>query len=184
MKSKKFQFTATTLRKLLSVAFILLILAIAGAFYYGLQVIRDYAVEVTHVSEDAKVSGEQINKLQQLRTQLAAMRQLVEKADRIFATDATYQSQAVSDLGRYADAAGVSIKDISFPQADQTAVGTRQVKLSLTQPVSYARLIRFLQLVEGSMPKMQVTELTVHHLEPPADDQVTVDDITFNISVR
>ncbi len=175
---------ATTLRKLLITLFILVILGIGGAFYFGLGLIREYAIEVTHSSEDAKASGGQIEDLQALQKQLEATQTLVGKANELFATEQTFQTQAITDLQRYASEAGVAITSTNFDQGDQPPQGARKVTITLTEPVSYPNLIRFLTLIEGSIPKMQVTKLTTSRPTSPSGDTVSVDPIELNISVR
>ena len=68
-KQKKFQ--ATSLRKLLVTLFVIVILGLAGAFYLGLQIIREYSVEVEKTSKDAAASAKQVEDLAALRQQLA-----------------------------------------------------------------------------------------------------------------
>ena len=182
MKPKQQQ--ATKFRRFMIAAFILVIIGICASFYFGLQTIRNYAIEVTHITEDANASGKQVEQLQALRNQLAQAQSLVQKADQIYATQANYQSVAISDLQRYAQVANVSIVDTDFTQGEQQAENTRRVTIGLESPVSYSNLTRFLQLVEGSMPKMQVQKLTVARPTTATGNQVTVDDIIINISVR
>lgn len=162
----------------------LVIISICGGFAYGLQVIREYSKEVTRTTEDANASGKQVEQLQALRQQLAQAQSLVEKANQIYATPANYQSVALNDLRRYATVAGISIVDTDFSQGDQPSQDSRRVTITLGDPVSYKNLVRFMQLVETSMPKMQVQSFSVARPSAPVGDQVTVSDIIINISVR
>lgn len=182
--SKK-PFKATTFRKLMIFVFIIVILGIGGAFYYGLNLIREYAIEVTHTSEDAKASGDQIDQLQALQQELETTQALVGKANELFATEQTFQTQAITDLQKYAAESGIGITSTNFDQGETPPQGARRVTITLTEPVSYQNLIRFLSLIEGSIPKMQVVTLTTSR--PPGastSDTVIVDPIVINISVR
>lgn len=182
--SKK-PFKATSFRKLMIFVFIIVILGIGGAFYYGLGLIREYAIEVTHTSEDAKASGDQINQLQTLQQELETTQALVNKANELFATEQTYQTQAITDLQKYANEAGVAITSTNFDQGDTPPQGARRVTITLTEPVNYQNLIRFLSLVEGSIPKMQVVTLTTSRPQgATTTEDVVVEPIVINISVR
>lgn len=164
-----------------------MIIVIVGAiaiFYLGLNQIRSYALEVTHASEDASASGSMIEQLKTLQTQLAEAKALVDRADRIYSTDITYQSQAVKDLQKYASEAGVSITNTDFTQPETADPSYRVVKISLAQPVSYEHLLRFLQLIEGSLPKMQAEGISITRPLQPDGDAVGVNDITIRIAVK
>ncbi len=180
--------TATSFQKLL-IFFVVIVIGITAAgFYYGLGEIRKLAVQVNNKVEDAEASGDQIDELRRLQQTLAQSDSLVQKANRMFTTESAFTSEAVRDLNRYASVAGVSIFETNFVEAGEVqgagSATDRFIKVSLTQPVSYARLIRFLQLVEGNLPKMQVNTLTVSRPDQINGDQVTVGDITIGVSVR
>lgn len=183
MASKPFQ--ATSLRKLLAFMMVVTLLAAAGGFYLGLQYIREYAVEVSHTTEDAAASGAQVDRLRVLQQQLNQAKALVDKADKIFASNGNYQSQAVKSLQRYANEAGVTISKTDFAQDEDAASSqTRLVTIQLKQPVSYDKLVRFVQLVEGGIPKMQISDLTIGRTDNPSGDEVNVDSIGIRISVQ
>ncbi len=70
-------FKATTLRGIL-IFFMIIVIGGAGAgFYFGLQMVRTYAVEVSHTTQDATASGTQFDQLQSLRQQLGQTQRLV-----------------------------------------------------------------------------------------------------------
>lgn len=175
---------ATALRKGLAFMLILTLAGTAAGFYYGLQQIRTYAVEVSNKVADAEASGAQIEQLRQLQQTLQQSDALIAKADSIFATDASYQTQAITDLERYASVAGIDIASTEFPTDAPATPNARTVTVSLAQPLSYERLLRFLELVEGNLPKMQPTSITVSRPDQPDGDAVVVSDITITISTR
>lgn len=178
------KFDATSLRGLLAFLMVIVLGASAAGFYFGLQTIREYAVEVSHVTQDAVASGAQVDELQRLRQQLTQTKQLVAKANQIFAKPSDYQARAVTDLQRYANRSGVKIDGINFPGQISAAEQTAPIAISLEQPVTYSQLVYFLQLIETSLPKMQVTELVVSRPESPNGDAVRVATIRINMSVR
>lgn len=185
MSNEDKSFKATNLRGILIFIMVAVIGASVAGFWYGLQQIRAQAIDVNHAAQDANASNEKVEQIQVLQQQLAQAQTLVAKADKLFASPEGYQSQAIKDLQRYAAEAGVSISSTDFPPADPAALGTtRQVVVTITQPVSYARLIRFLQLIETSIPKMQVQGVTVSRPAQASGDLVNVEPLTINISVQ
>lgn len=183
------ELTATSMRTLLRALLVVIIIAAIGGFYFGLQQVRVVAVDVTHTSEDASASNEMVERIAELQAELVKTRALVEKADTMFVPVANYQVQAVTDLRRYADASGISITETDFGEPDvaanSTATGeTRPVTVTLAQPVTYASLVRFLQLTEGSLPKMTVNGIQITRSDTGNKDQVTVAPITLRISVK
>lgn len=183
--SEKKQFQATSLRKALVFIMVVVLFAAIGGFYLGLQQIRTLAVDVSHATEDATASGAQVQQLQVLQGQLAQAQTLVDKADKIFITEAAYQSQAVKDLQKYAATAGISISNTDFTQPESNAGQPgRIVTIQLSQPVSFSKLTYFIQLVEGSIPKMEISSLTVSRPAAPSGDEVNVESIGIRISVQ
>jgi len=168
----------TTVRKILFLALFLVIGLAVGGFYLGLQQIRSVAVEVSRTTEDATASGKQVEQLRELQVQLEKTRTLVEKADKIAVSSSSYQSQALKDLSKYAATAGISLTSTDFPG------GNGQIKIAFTQPVSYAKLLYFLELIEGNLPNMQLAGITVSRPENPTGDSVNVTDITLKVLTR
>lgn len=176
--SERQSLRATNLRQILTVVFALTILGIGGGFYLGLGVIREYAVEVAQTTKDAEASTTKIDELYLLQQDLARGQSLVDKANELFAAPATYQSQALTDLERYASRAGVSISETSFSSDS----GAAQATVTLNQPVNYDNLLYFLTLIEGNLPKMQVDTLTVTRTDTAGE--VTTGPIVITVTTR
>jgi hypothetical protein len=182
MAKKRQSFNPQALRGVLLVILIFIISGGAGLFYIGLNQVRDFAVEVNHTIVDAQASDTQVQRLQKLKGQLAQSESLIAKANQMFATPATYQAQAITDTRNYANAAGLTITKTNF---DAQTPGTDPVMtVSLKTPVSYAKLIQFLDGIEGNVPKMQVSSIGINHLNGGGADSVTVDDIKITIATR
>ena len=181
METKK-QFKPQNLRAIIATLLVILLLGGGAAFYWGLGVVREYAVEVSHRLADADASGKQIQELQTLKGQLAQSNTLIEKANQLFATPGSYQSRVLADLKSYADASGLSIANTSF--SDSAATGVYSITISLKQPVSYSGLIAFLNNVESNLPKLQVSSIALGQAGAGGADQVKTGDIKIDISVR
>lgn len=177
---------ATSVKKFLIVVIVLLLSATAGAFYLGLQVIKGHATEVNHTVADSNASSEKVETLRNLKQYLSDSQSLVEKANQLFSTEADYQSVALSDLQRYAAATGVTIANTNFDNndADGASAGGHSVTIGLASPVSYNSLIRFLDAIEGNLPKMQVSGIDISRPSSGNAGQVEVQDITIMISTR
>lgn len=181
MKQKQ-QFSPAKLRTLLASALVLVTLGGGALFYYGLTTVREYAIKVNQSAVDAEASGQQIQGLQTLKAQLSQNTSLVSKANQIFATPESYQGQALNDVRRYADAAGLTIANTSF--SDPSTGAAHAITVSFREPVSYAGLIAFLNNVEGNLPKLQVSALDLGYQDGGNADSVKVGEIKINIAVR
>lgn len=180
---KKAGMKASSIRSLLAVLFVVLILGVAGGFYLVLQQIKAYAVDVSHTVVDSEASGNQINELQTLKQELQDREQLVKKANTLFATSGNYQSQALSDVQRYAQRFGVTISNTSFEPLAEGSTKPIFV-ITLQSPVSYTNLLKFLDAIEGNLPKMQVTSVTLGTTGQASGGNVTTEDIKIEIATR
>lgn len=181
MNTKK-QFRPADLRTLLAVALVIITLGGGALFYLGLTAVREYAVTVAERGVDAEASRQQIQELQRLKNQLTQSNALVEKADKLFATPDNYQSKALNDVRAYASAAGLSIANTSFSSPSEG--GSYAITVSFKEPVSFTKLIAFLNNVEGNIPKLQVSEISLDHVAGGDKDSVSVGDIKIDIAVR
>ena len=171
-----------SLRAVLVFVLIMVIAGGLGLFYLGLNEIRTFAVEVNHSVADAEASNGQVQALQTLKGQLAQSEALIAKANQMFATPASYQNQAITDTRNYAAAAGISIAKVDFEPIVPGINPTMTV--SLKAPVSYKKLLQFLDNIEGNIPKMQVSSIGISHVNGGRSDSVTVDDIKIMIATR
>jgi len=187
-QNKKSQ-AATTTRNFLAFVLVVVILGSTAGFYYGLQVIKDYSLEVTHTTADASASATNIDQLSQLKQQLTDRQALVAKAENLFAKPGTYQTQALKDISKYASEAGVTISSIDSSSPDSStgqapAISNYSEVITLQSPVSFAKLLRFLDAIEGNLPKMQITGIAIDRPSSPSGDQVATDKITITVAVR
>lgn len=178
----KKSFKPQSLRTILFILLTVVIVGGLGLFYLGLSEIRNYAVEVNHTIADAEASKLQVQQLQALKSQLAQSEELIATANQTSATADSYQNQAIVDTRNYANASGLSIAKISF---DDIVAGVNPtMTVSLKAPVSYSKLIKFLDGIEGNVPKMQVSNIGLNHVSSGGTDSVVVDDIKITIATR
>lgn len=170
------------LRGVLVIVLVLIIATGAGLFYLGLNEIRLFSTEVNHTVADAEASGTQVQSLQALKSQLTESEALIAKADKMFATQGNYQNQAIIDIRNYAKAAGLTVTKTNF-DAEVPGVNP-SLTVSLRSPVSYSKFIQFLDGLEGNIPKMQVSNIGVGHVNGGDADSVSIDDIKITIATR
>lgn len=185
MKNNK-KMNAVTIRNILATMLVIVIIGSAVGFYFGLQIIKSYALEVTHAVTDSHASGNSIGQLSQLQQQLTAGQGLVTKADQLFSTPATYQTQALKDISKYASNAGISISSIdsAAPGDANAAAPAYSEIITIQSPVSYAKFLQFLDAIEGNLPKMQITGISIGRPSVPSGDMITTDKITVTVSTR
>ncbi|RWZ78266.1 MAG: hypothetical protein EOT05_00675 [Candidatus Microsaccharimonas sossegonensis] len=183
-KGKKMN--AVTTRNVLATTLVIVIISSAVGFYLGLQYIQSYALEVTTAVTNSRANKNDTGALSQLQQQLSAGQGLVAKADAIFSTPATYQTQALKDISKYASTAGISIASIDSapPGTVTTTKPTYSEIITIQSPVSYAKFLQFLDAVEGNLPKMQITSISIGRPKVPSGDMITTDKITLTVVTR
>lgn len=179
MDNKK-PFRPQNMRTLLTTLLVIAFVGGGAAFYWGLGLVREYATTVNQRLVDAKASGEQVQALQALKSQLNQSTTLVDKANLLFATPDTYQAQVLNDIRRHADAAGISVTTTNFSPAGE---GTPSVTIALRQPVTYTQLITFLSNIESNLPKLQVSSISLG-TGTSGSNSISVGDIKIDIAVR
>lgn len=176
------EFKPQNLQSLLGFILVAVILGGGALFYFGLETVRAYAISVNQRLEDADASEKQVEQLQVLKNQLAQSELLITKADKTFTTPEAYQAQALLDIQRYASQVGITVvgSDFETPEAS----GLHLIVLRIGSPTNYEKLIQFLTLVEGNLPKMQVNSIDLKHSSQGNGQNVEVSNLKINISVR
>lgn len=181
MAAKK-TFNAQGLRAILAFLLVAVVLGGVCLFYLGLNTVKDFSVEVNTSLQNADASTAHVTQLQLLKGQLAQSDTLGAKADSLFATPSSYQGQASNDLKNYAKQVGLTIASITYD--DPSTTGSYSLSLAFKEPVSYTKLVQFLGLVEGNVPKLQVSALNLKHKPSGSTDDVQVDTININVAVK
>ena len=184
--------TAIGIRNFLTFVMVVIILGAVAGFYYGLQIVREYAVEVSHAVTDSTASGKSIVELSTLKRELAEREPLVTKANQLFSTPASYQAQALKDIQKYASVTGVTIANTEFsktpaatpPTSPVVGTGEQSAIITLQSPTSYAKLLKFIDAIEGNLPKMQITGITVSRPTTASGDNVNTEKITITVATR
>ncbi len=178
--AQKKSFTPQTLRSILATLLVLILAGGGALFYLGITELREYSTLVNQRLADAEASGKQVDELQHLKGQLANSTTLVNKANQLFIAPGSFQSRALADVRKYANAANLSIERTSFEED-----GAHTIVVRLRSPVPYDNLVMFLSNIEGNLPKLQVNSLSLHRVDGGnSSNMVRVDDIKIDVSVR
>lgn len=201
-------FTATQLRMTLSIS--LFVIAILGGvmFSFANGQLETFATEVSHVSIDADASRNNVQTLQTIEKELENNKDVIKKANSIVADSQSYQyqDQIVSDLNKYAAAAGITITNLDFQAGDSTAgsgstgsktpgstttpapsapagVKTTSVTVTMKNPIGYNNFLQFLRAIEDNLTKMQVQKISLSK-GTGEGDQISSDVLTIQVYVR
>lgn len=185
---KKTGMKATSVRSLLTFLIVILIAGTVAGFYLGLQLVREASVDVSHTAQDAQASGKAIDELQQLKVTLTQSQALVTKANQLFTTSTGYQAQALKDVQKYASETGVTISKTNFDTGatndPNISASAKPFSITLQSPVSYSKLINFLDAIEGNLPKMQVTSMELTRPAGGGADNIGIGDVKIVVSTR
>lgn len=189
---KKSKMSAVALRRTLGTIIVLLILLAGVGFYFAQSWLNTLAISVSHTVADSKSSDTGLQSLQQLQQKLANQQDIITKTNSIITSSSNYQTQAVQDLITYAAASGVTISNYSFPTPAATSatsspaaasVPSTQVTVTLTSPVAYTSLLKFMTLIEGNLPKMQITSVNISRISGD-NTSVKIDQLTVAVYTR
>ncbi len=191
---KKSSMTAKTLRGILSFAVILIIgLSVVG-FYYAQNWLLSLATSISQTVAQSNTSGTSLQSLNQLQTELNAHQDVILKVNSLIAPLQTYQSQSIKDLNQYATASGITISDYSFSKTGAAATPTTApastitttsnssvITATLASPTSFTGLLKFMHLVEGNLPKMQISSVNMSRVSDGSGDSVKIDQLSIEV---
>lgn len=191
MKTNKKSMKATSLRNFL-IFLVLLTVAIAiSSFYFGRIWLHDYAVSVSHTVADSTSSKGDVTSLKKLQTDIVQQQAIITKSQALFTDQTSYQTQVVQDVSRYAAELGIATPSFSFQSTGSTTTtpssGTKTtapgstVTVTLTSPIEYTTLLKFIMAIEQSLPKMQITGINIGRTD---GGKVTTDALTIQVFSR
>lgn len=185
MKKQKFTLNASLLRLILSGSLFLSTIVAGGGFVYVQEMLKKYAVEVSHKRIDAAASNGNIQSLERIKTDLENNQDVSLKAQALKATNELPQFTIVENVTMHATNNNIKITNFDFTDAGKTAplsgattpqpstspsqtaqtpsttttpTPAKYVSISVTieTPVNYANFLQFLHDLEQNVPKMQV----------------------------
>lgn len=194
--------SAVQLRMILFVSLGAIILLGATGFYFIQQHLRNFAVEVSHASEDARTSDNDIAALKKLQKQLAENQDNIKRTQSIVADSKSYkyQDQIIKDLNTYASRSGIGITRFTFddaaagpgakttPTAGAAAPATisglksTSVSIGLKTPTQYKNLMNFVHAIEQNLTKMQIAGLSLNKGDNPTE--VSISALTIEVYIQ
>ena len=194
---KKSAMTAKTLRGILIFLIFLMIGGSAAGIYFTQKWLLDQAGIISQTVAESNASGNNNQAAEKLQAVLAAQQSVITKTGSLAVSRQNYQSKAIQDLDQYAADAGIIISNYTFTQPTAAVASTTTaasatattstnpvVTATVTSPVSYARLLKFMNYVENNTPKMQIASLNIGRAIGASGDSTRVDQLTIEVNVN
>ncbi|HCZ28791.1 TPA: hypothetical protein DHU97_03555 [Candidatus Saccharibacteria bacterium] len=190
----------------LATGVVLLIIGIAAGYGFGIKLLHEYAIEVSHKKVDALASNSNIQTLQKLDQQLTSYKDALQKAESLKISGEFPEFRIVEEVQSVAKQNGIGISSYNYGGAGDTTTADTGIstttpgaapvagstqstsdKISLTvnlvSPVSYKNLLQFLYDVEHHIPKMELDGISIS----PAgagNDMVSVQAVSIQMYAR
>lgn len=180
------------------VSLFLIAIVATGVFVLITDRLRDTATEASHILAQANNSQNDIQILQRIEDELKKNKDVAERASSIVADSQSYQyqDQIIKDLTDYATRSGITITNFDFGTTKSTTTGTpsptpteqtpagvksTSVSITLKNPVSYEKILRFIHSIEQNLTKMQISKVG---LSKESGGNITSDALTIEVYVR
>lgn len=198
---------ATTFRIILISILSVAIIASIAATYFGQSFLRSNSESVIQAVSTEFSSKNRLEQLQKAEQVLKTHEESMEKAKQIASSGEgfAYQQQLIDDINRYAERAGITVTGYSFsdissgdtattPAPAGTAEGGTAapaasgpagmkkvaVSVSFLSPIDYQTLMRFLTILETSLPKINAQSIQLNRSE---SNPTEVDLSSLNLEV-
>jgi len=163
--------TPAKLRGILATIFVALMIIGVVIFMLGYRQINQYSLAARETAQKAAASSSTVQDLKLIQQELSQKAEIVARASQLVAASQSYkyQDQIIQDINSYAQAAGLSLDNITFEDASVVAAATTTtvplpagIKMTtatatLKNPVNYYKLLNFLHSLEQGVFKMSVT---------------------------
>lgn len=197
VKSKNKQITATKVRALMISGLILTVAAVAGISWMGYSWIKQENQKLQELKNESSTLSNQLNSIQSIKNDLQKNQSTVKKSEQLVLSSDLPQFQIINILQTYASKNSIPLESISLGPAStstRSSSGTsssstssssksvvqspNSITLSFSGPMEYSNFLNFLNDIETSLPKMNVTAINIQG--GPNSSQVRVDPITIN----
>lgn len=177
---------AVKLRLVLIIGLVLMLAGVGVGVWWMQGMLATFVTTTDHAKIDAQMAQQQVERLRKLELDLAAKKDIVERADQIAATanNYQYQDQIVRDLETYANRSGIVISGFNFSGqgGGEGPGGTTRTAFTLTLagPLQFDTFMQFLRDIENNLTKLQVSSLA---LSPDESNPKLVANPTLGIVV-
>lgn len=181
--------TPTKLRGILATIFVSMVIIGIGIFMLGYQQITIFSQAAQETAQKAADSDSTMHDLAAVQQELALKSDIVARASQLVAASQSYkyQDQIIQDINSYAEAAGLSLENITFEDTTAAAatptatlmplpagIKMTTATATLKNPVNYYKLLSFLHSLEQGVFKMSITGINL----AKATGSVGAEDIT------
>lgn len=179
--------TSVSLRIALSLLAVVLCGLIGVGFYFAQNYLVSFAADVSQTVARSQSGGSDTQSLQTLEDQLNELQGATIKAANLTIEKSQYETRIINDLNTYASRSGIKILNYTFSAS--TAIKTpvsasNNVTIKIETPVAYIKLINFMGFIESSLPKMQISSLTISRGSGSGTGMVNVSDIIIGVQTR
>lgn len=194
--------SAVRFRIALTISLFLSVAIMIGVVTYGVKYLNSYADKVNLVAVEASNTDSRIDIMRQEAQILESYKGVAERARQIVAESQSYEYQDViiRDLEEFARRAGVSVQTYDFtsgqiaPQGGATGTSaptqptgsgpkSTTVSVTISNPVDYRSLLRFIYQIEQNLTKMQISNVTMSSNPGGEGGQDSVNSSNFVIQV-
>lgn len=204
--------TPVKLRLILSVTLLLLAILGTGLFMFGYSKVDEFAKQAQETATQASTSNNSLQDLIATKKTLETNSEVIDRAAKLAAESQSYiyQDQIIQDINQFAAEAQLSVANITFTEATTTAtaatpapaattdvtgggatattptgIKSMTATVSLKNPIDYNKMLTFLNLIEQSLFRMQVSQIGLSKAtgDGGAND-VTSDTLTIEVYIR
>lgn len=146
--------------------------------------------EVHKTIVEAKISDSNLERMQQLETQLKKLKPSLGLVNKLAAPldRFEYQDQAVAILNDFANRAGVEISQINFEASGKKSGSGPQkidINVSLRNPLPYENFLRFIKITETELSPLQLASSSVSSSRrEETKNQISVGGMVFYVYVK
>ncbi len=171
---KRKTMTAVKFRLVLTILMVIVVILMVGLFLFGYRNMQSVSAETAKRQADASASEDSVENLKRLQRNLAELDGVNEKLQSLRSSNTIPQFDTERSLRTIADQLGLEIRNITFidggssstegsTNTTTTPAAARSSKISFqfSRPISYIELIRFLDAIETSTPKLTLEGITI-----------------------
>ena len=171
---KRKSMTAVKFRLVLTILMVIVVILMVGLFLFGYRNMQSVSAETAKRQADASASEDSVENLKRLQRNLAELDGVNEKLQSLRSSNTIPQFDTERSLRTIADQLGLEIRNITFidggssstegsTNTTTTPAAARSSKISFqfSRPISYIELIRFLDAIETSTPKLTLEGITI-----------------------
>lgn len=154
---------------------------VSVGYFYGYKILKVKSEKVNQYYVEAKTGEDNLTQMQLLEKKLKEYKDIQDIQDKIFMPSKSYQEQAIKLINQYASTSGVSVNQINFDQKNKNSEYANVI-ISLSNPLDYNNLIKFISLLEKSLTQIQISQINIQKVDK--SNSINVGPILINIYTK